>query len=105
MILKFLSKNFIEFSLELYSQVFKCKYGVRKKVNRLINNKSSDQSNKALYIAINKTELLDAPNFAKIKKLVSDNLSLSVILKIFLIFGNLSLGDSYKKDSYKKSVY
>ena len=28
-----------------------------------------------------------------------------MILKIFLIFGNLSLDDSYKLDSYKKSVY
>ena len=84
------------------------KHGDRKKVNRLINNKSSDQSNKALYIAISKTDDQRSkgsainPNFAKIKKLVSDNLSLSVILKIFLIFGNLSLGDSYKKDSYIK---
>ena len=29
-------------------------------------------------------------------------LSLSIILRIFLIFGNLSLDDSYKLDSYKK---
>ena len=28
--------------------------------------------------------------------------SFGVTLEIFLIFGNLSLGDSYKKDSYKK---
>ena len=32
-------------------------------------------------------------------------LSLSIILRIFLIFGDLSLDDSYKLNSYKKSVY
>ena len=32
-------------------------------------------------------------------------LSLSMILRIFLIFGDLSLDDSYKLNSYKKSVY
>ena len=31
--------------------------------------------------------------------------SLGVILRKFLIFGNLSLDDSYKLNSYKKSVY
>ena len=32
-------------------------------------------------------------------------LSLSIILKIFLFFRDLILDDSYKIDSYKKSVY
>ena len=31
-------------------------------------------------------------------------LSLSMILRIFLIFGELSLGDSYKLNSYKKNM-
>ena len=44
---------------------------------------------------------IDFLNFAKNVFGVRQS-SLSMILKKFLIFGKLSLGDSYKKDSYKK---
>ena len=49
------------------------KYGVRKKEHMLINNKTSDQSNKAL--AMNKTSGQSNEVIRKVstKKLVSDN--------------------------------
>ena len=52
----------------------------------------------------NGIKLLDFLKLGQQQKIGVRQSSLSLILKIFLIFVNLSLGDSYKKDTYKKSV-
>ena len=71
MILKFSSQDGVALLLELAYKVIE--YGIRKKEHMLTNNKTSDQSNKAL--AMNKTSGQSSKVIVKAstKKLVSDN--------------------------------